>query len=391
MMYLFSLSKQRIKENYNIKKNLNVINMIKKVLLIVLIVIGLIAAFETVTASESDLNIDDDNNLTFTSFDQQDGLYKSLKGESPYVMGSPSLTDIWVDPANGNDANSGNTASKPLKTIQEAWNRIPSKIQLTKTGYRIMLKPGVYKQDDMPLNSWMESRYGTYKCPIIIQSAESSKKVELQLSDIMNIYDCRYLYLVGINVQSGANNVLHLEKCDHILIKQVQIKGTGNIDDYSCPQEDLKANQCSFIYLENCDISNAWNVPVDFVGVQNGHILNNRIHEAGDWCMYLKGGSAHFKIEGNELYNSGNGGFTAGQGTGFEYMVSPYIHYETYDIKFINNIVHDTDGAGMGVHGSYNILLAYNTLYKVGKNSHVLEFMHGIRSCDGDTASATVT
>jgi len=40
----------------------------------------------------------------------------------------------------------------------------------------------------------------------------------------------------------------------------------------------------------------------------------------------------------------------------------------------------------MGVNGGYNILMAYNTLYRVGKQSHVIEVALGIRGCDGDPA-----
>jgi hypothetical protein len=69
-------------------------------------------------------------------------------------------------------------------------------------------------------------------------------------------------------------------------------------------------------------------------------------------------------------------------------MVSPWIHYEAYDIKVINNLIHDTDGAGLGVNGGYNILLAFNTLYQVGRRSHMLEVTFGNRSCDGNPGDA---
>ncbi len=46
-----------------------------------------------------------------------------------------------------------------------------------------------------------------------------------------------------------------------------------------------------------------------------------------------------------------------------------------------------TEGAGLGVNGGYNTVMAFNTLYRVGQRSHVVEFVHGSRSCDGDTAS----
>jgi hypothetical protein len=103
-----------------------------------------------------------------------------------------------------------------------------------------------------------------------------------------------------------------------------------------------------------------------------------------EWGIYLKGGSAYFRVEGNEIYNCGTGGFCAGDGTGFEFMVSPWLHYEAYDIKFINNLVHHIDGAGMGVNGGYNILLAYNTFYRVGRRDHVFEAVFGDRSCDAN-------
>jgi hypothetical protein len=296
-----------------------------------------------------------------------------------YQMGNPVLIDIWVDPMNGNDQNSGNSASQALRTLSQAWYNIPSSQVISTTGYCIKLMPGNYDENYLPSNGWMESRYGTYNCPIIIQSAYSTGGVNIQTNDIINFYNCRYIYLIGLNLRSNANNVLHLEKCDHILLKNLNITGLGSISDYSAPQEDLKANQCQNIYVENCDISNAWNVPVDFVAVESGYILGNKIHQAGDWCIYLKGGSSHFIISNNEIYDAGNGGFTAGQGTGFEWMMPPYLHYEAYDIKFVNNIIHDTRGAGMGVNGGYNILLAYNTLYRVGEISHALEFVHGIR------------
>ncbi|MBI3961750.1 MAG: right-handed parallel beta-helix repeat-containing protein, partial [Deinococcus sp.] len=169
--------------------------------------------------------------------------------------------------------------------------------------------------------------------------------------------------------------------CDHVLVQQTQVVG-ADPETYNV-QEALKINQSQYIYIEDSDISGAWDNAVDFVAVQYGHVQGNRIHNAGDWCMYLKGGSAYFRVESNEFFDCGTGGFTAGQGTGFQFMVPPWLHYEAYDIKFINNLIHDTAGAGMGVNGGYNILLAYNTLYRVGQRSHLLEFVFGSRSCDG--------
>lgn len=153
----------------------------------------------------------------------------------------------------------------------------------------------------------------------------------------------------------------------------------------------VKVNQCQYMYIEDCDISGADDNAVDFVAVQYGHVHGNRIHNAQDWCMYTKGGfegsevwwypmgetthasdvgtvgdcnkhhrsnctwcdvwanwavrccvlwsfvapaggSAYISVSENEFFDCGTGGFTAGQGTGLEFMVAPWLHYSAYAI-----------------------------------------------------------
>ncbi len=62
-------------------------------------------------------------------------------------------------------------------------------------------------------------------------------------------------------------------------------------------------------------------------------------------------------------------------------MVMPWVHYEAYDIKFFNNVVHDVWGAGIGVAGGYNVSIAYNTFYRIGERSHLFEATFGSRGC----------
>ncbi|MCC7437545.1 MAG: right-handed parallel beta-helix repeat-containing protein [Armatimonadetes bacterium] len=294
-----------------------------------------------------------------------------------YQIGTPELDTLWVDPANGNDGSLKGSPAQPLRTLREAWSRIPNAMPLTR-GFAIMLLPGQYPEETLP--TYWESRQGSAQHPVVISTAPGYPPVTLPN---MNVYDCRYLYLMDIAITGGGGDVLHFEACDHLLLRGVKIIGTGNIRDYQGPQEGLKINQSHHIYLESCDISGATDNAVDFVGVQHGHIIDSKIHRANDWCIYLKGGSAYFRLESNEIYDGGTGGFTAGQGTGFQFMTQPWIHYEAYDLKVINNIIHNTEGAALGVQGGYNILMAYNTCYRVGSRSHLFEAVFGGRSCDG--------
>jgi len=293
-----------------------------------------------------------------------------------YDPGSPTLIDLWIDPVNGDDTNSGADRAHALRTVTAAWRRIPAGVPLTSSGYRIMLTAGDYPGDTFPL--YWESRLGTFTAPVIVQSADGPRAARLQ--GYVNIYDTRYLYFLDVAIQNGGD-VLHCERCDHLLLRGCLLDG-GQRQAH----ETLKINQSTHVYIEDCEIRSAWENAIDGVAVQYGHVVGNRIHSADDWCIYFKGGSAYLRIEANEIFDCGTGGFTAGQGTGFEFMVSPWLHYEAYDIKFVNNLIHHTDGAGMGVNGGYNILFAHNTLYRVGRRSHVIEVALGGRGCDGDAS-----
>ena len=78
-----------------------------------------------------------------------------------------------------------------------------------------------------------------------------------------------------------------------------------------------------YITIENSGIA----ATKTFSTSQYATIRNNRIHAADDWCAYVKGGSAMSWLEANEIADCGTGGFTAGRGTGFEYMTAPWLHH----------------------------------------------------------------
>jgi hypothetical protein len=150
--------------------------------------------------------------------------------------------------------------------------------------------------------------------------------------------------------------------------------------------ETVKVNQSTNVFIEDSVLSGAGDNVVDFVAVHTGHIVGTTISDAGDWCAYVKGGSSRIIVDSNEIHDCGNGGFTAGQGTGFEFMVAPWLRHEAYDVVVTNNVVHHTEGAALGVNGAAGVLFAHNTAYRVGSRSHALEVYLGSRSCDGDSA-----
>jgi hypothetical protein len=293
------------------------------------------------------------------------------------ILLSAVLLDVWVDPLNGQDTSDGTTRATAVRTLAEAWRRVPRETPLT-TGVRIQLMAGEHPRSSIPV--YFESRWGTVDAPIIIQSADGSRTAHLRGD--LNLFDVRHLSLVGLDIRPDPpGDVVHCELCDHFTIRDSHLDGGAR-----AAHETLKINQSQYVYIESSDIHGADDNAIDLVAVQYGHVIDNRIWDAQDWCMYAKGGSAYLRIERNEIFQCGTGGFTAGQGTGFQYMVSPWLHYEAYGITAKNNSIHDTEGAGLGVNGGYNILFAYNTLERVGSRSHMIEVVYGARSCDGDAA-----
>lgn len=305
---------------------------------------------------------------------------------APYYfdIGTPTLTEIYIDPRDGSDSRAGTSPALALRTVREAWNRIPSSQTLT-TGYRLNLSPGVYGDDPGELPSYWELKRGTASAPVIIQPTEGPGTVSFT-TDI-NMANVSYFYLLNISINRGGD-VFHCEACDHILLRGNTLIGAP-MGRTSAPvaHETIKFNQSQYVYIENNFISGADDNAIDWVAVQYGHIVGNRISDSQSWCTYVKGGSAYVRIEANEFYNCFEGGVTAGQGTGLEFMVAPWFRYEAYDIKIINNIIHDITGAALGVNGGYNVLLAHNTAYRVGSRSHLVEIVYGLRSCDGDVAA----
>ncbi len=298
-----------------------------------------------------------------------------------YDMGQPAVQDIWVDTAHGDDARTGATRDQAVHSLAEAWRRIPEG-DLTSTGYRIMLAAGTYPEAALP--NYLENRRGSFEHPLLIQAADGRGSVTL--GGDLQFFQCRYVYLLDFNiVPEPHGDTLHFDHCDHMLVRGVLMDGgrftpEGGVE---IAHDNFKLNQCQYVYMEDSEVRGAGDNAVDFVAVQYGHIVGNKIHNSNDWAIYLKGGSAQFRIENNEIYDGGTGGLTMGQGTGFQFMVAPWLHYEAYDMKIVNNVIHDCDGAGLGVNGGYNILMAHNTLYRVGRRSHVAEFVFGGRACDG--------
>lgn len=246
---------------------------------------------------------------------------------------------------------------------------------------------------------------GTASTPILIRGG-GGRDVEgdplAVIAAEVNVARSSFVYLMELTVRpptrgdEGASEAeaLHVDASSDILVRGCTIDGRYRLAPPTTGEREcLKGNQCRRLFVEQCNIRGGSDNALEFVAVQDGHLIANRIHDSGGWAAYVKGGSAHLRVEGNEFYDSVHG-FSLGEGTGLNYTVAPFVHYEAYGVRFVNNIIRHIRGAAVGVSGAFNVLVAYNTMYRVGwgdfggGGSNVFQVGFGRRGCDYPPGSA---
>lgn len=276
------------------------------------------------------------------------------------MASAASPKQIWVSPS-GSDSAKG-TKVAPLRSLDAAWQRVPNR----RANVVINLKTGSYT-DSSP-NYW-ENKSGRI-------SVVGRGRV---LLPAVNIYGVKGLEFRGIKFLGD----IHCERCTRFSLNRV----SANLRD---AWEVIKINQSSGIKITGSSFSGAGDNVLDLVAVRHARIRGNTFRDAGDWCGYAKGGSVDILVSDNLFSDCGTGGFTAGQGTGFQFMTAPFLQYEATGVVIERNTVRDTEGAAVGVNGGYNILVRNNLALNVGQRSHVLEVGFGQRSCDGAPGSDPV-
>lgn len=276
--------------------------------------------------------------------------------------GIPPAADagtVYLSPR-GSDAGTGAKGS-PLRTLGAAWRKIP---EGNAGRWTLALAPGDYRRG---APQYWEGRSG--QITITGPPAGTARLAP------MNVYRVSGLTLRNLRL-SGGGDVFHCELCRSLTLDRVTIRAGES-------QEAVKVNQSSRVTVRRSDIRGGQDNAFDAVAVQDLRLLDNRIGGAGDWCAYAKGGSSEVIVRGNLFTDCGTGGFSAGQGTGFQWMTPPYLHHEARGVLVEGNTITDVEGAAIGVQGGYNVLVRENIAMNVGRRSHVLEALYGGRSCDG--------
>jgi hypothetical protein len=266
----------------------------------------------------------------------------ATSGATRFEIGATALRPYWVDPINGNDANDGSTELKPFKTINAAVEASSSSNNGA-GGYEIILRQGDYPDGSFVLGIRAAA---SRELPTVLRAEVPGTAI---LHGFLTVQGS-HVYILGVTIHGPAGgNAIIAGNTDYLLLRDVHAVGA------------IDVNFSTHTHLESVQVENG---SVTISHTQYGHAVGNRISATGSSpCFTLGAGSAYFTVDSNDIGPCGPAGAVAlGQTSSLDRLTSPWIHYETYGVKVINNIVHDPGGRAFTVAGAYDALIAHNTV-----------------------------
>lgn len=300
------------------------------------------------------------------------------------VLAHPaSARDWYLSPA-GNDAGDGSQA-QPLRSISRL---LDPALALLNPGDRLILRGpagnAVFREDELRLRLPLTlmafpGEQPRIECPLnlpdgvcvqIDPDASGSVITGLDISG-GNLYTLFFQteWEQGNPGGRGASNILiennrlHdsgrdvikiTPKCNNLTIRGNEIYRSGRIYPPGTPLEERNAEG------------------IDNVQGAGMKVQNNHIHDISTNGVYFKGGAMDALVERNLIERVGESGILAGFDTSPEFFdlgQNPQ-YFEAIRGIVRNNIVRETDFAGIGLYASREVLIANNTLVNTAKLGH---------------------
>jgi len=172
------------------------------------------------------------------------------------------------------------------------------------------------------------------------------------------------------NDRSGALN---------ILLEDVKVHDTGNAAIKVTPG-------CDGLTVRRAEIYNTGVVRADSAeGIDNVNgdrmvVQNSYIHDTSDTGLYFKGGAMDCVVERNRIEQTGGAGILVGFDTSpefFDLTVNPN-YYESIRGVVRNNIIRDTQGAGIGLYAAQDAQVLNNTLIDTAQAAYHSPIYFGV-------------
>lgn len=166
---------------------------------------------------------------------------------------------------------------------------------------------------------------------------------------------------------SGRDVIKITPKCNDVTIRRNEIYASGQIYPPGTPPEEKNA--------EGIDNVNGANMLVE----------DNYIHDTATTGVYFKGGARDIIVQRNRIENAGEAGILIGFDTSpdfFDIAENPQ-YYEAVRGIVRNNVVRNTNYAGIGLFASKDAIVANNTIVDAARSGHAALY-YGVTFQDYD-------
>ncbi len=260
---------------------------------------------------------------------------------------------------NGNDRNAG-TLSQPVATPAKA-------LDIASPGDTIYLREGRYVIERFlwidKANLTIASNPGE-KAAIVGGTEENDKNPTSVIVTAAN-----NISILNLEIEGGAYYGIKVDIDKEPTSKGVTIRGCYI---HGSGRDCIKTFNADNLLIEDCEIgpsgvrdpSNAEGI--DSIGSVGVTIRNCYVHDAATTGIYLKGGARNGLVERNRVEHSRGSGILLGQDTDLEFMRDK-TKYECLDSVARNNIIWDTQYAGIGTYSGSNVRFENNTIYEAAK------------------------
>jgi hypothetical protein len=299
-------------------------------------------------------------------------------GRVAFEIGAPTWSDVFVDPVNGNDENTGLTRTNALATIERAFLNLPEGFQ--DRAVRIRLMPGAHP------GARVTNRNGAPEYPILIEPAQPGQATIRGAAGDgpggLHFSLCNHVYLQNLMIEAATAEAVRFEDSTHCLVRSCRLVGAAGTNAGAI----ATTVGCQHQYFEDCQFNGRPTAALEVVATQWGHVVRSRIEISDGAAVVLRAGSANWLFDGDELTR----GIRIGPGSDLGEMTLPWLHYEAYHVKVMNTLVRNTADTAFEVAGGYNVLFAHNTVMRDPGPEPALRFGLGARACDGTNDCATL-
>lgn len=306
----------------------------------------------------------------------------------------------WYVATNGNDNNAG-SLSNPFKTLTAA-------IDAANPGDDILLRGGSYPSQEIRIN----------KSNLHIKSYPGEWAVITAVTDVEDISAC--LWYNEPETTGGSLERLEIVGGYYYAIKFEtnwdwdnsvpfsQRRGVSNVTVKDCNihhsgRDGIKLTPaCANITIQNCEIHHTGVGPgalidlnaegIDNVNAPNLTVRGCHIHDIATSGLYVKGGGRNCVIDGNIVENCGEGGIYLGFYTDAEWFDtnSNPTYFENINGLVMNNLIINTQHAGIGLWGAKDAQVYNNTVINGGQAEHAGLFFNTTDVWLDDNNSARV-